>query len=111
MNTNHIAKTFEKFLSGKVVMDISKAKTIKDLVVSIQAKYGLWASFPLEEDIDTRRALFSDYKKLDGQEVTFKKILEVAENYDIWHCEVGNNIEKIEAVIRFVESLVNLYGN
>lgn len=110
MKETHIVSVFEKFLSGKMIMDLPKAKTIKDLVVSTQGHYGQWSSFPLEEDIDQRRALFKDYKKLIGQEVTFKKILEIAENYDIWHNEVSSNIEKVEAVLRFVDSLVKLYG-
>lgn len=106
----HVTEVFEKFISGKLVMDDQKARDITNLVTSVQAEFGQWASFPLEEDPERMESLLSDYENLVGQEVTFKKILDVAENYDIWHNKISRNIEEAAAVLLFISSMVKIYG-
>jgi len=107
----HIAEVFEKFLSGRLTMTMGKAKTITKLVADAQAGLGQWASFPLVEDIDQKKSLHEDYKKLIGQEVSFVKILGVAENYDIWHCRAENSVEELAAVIEFIKNMVKMSGD
>lgn len=106
----HVIELFEKFTSGKLVMDDQKARDITKLVTGVQSEFGQWASFPLDEDPDMMESLLSDYENLVGQEVTFKKILDIAENYDIWHNEISHNIEEAAAVLLFISSMVEIYG-
>lgn len=107
----NILEIIPTFLAGKIKMDKKAANDITNMVVSIQEKYGTWADIGLDEDIDSKRELLKSYEKYIGQEITFKKILEIAENFDIW-CSIprDRDFRNLDAQIHFIYSMVELFS-